>query len=501
MPHFKLILLAFLAVPGLSRAAPVVEFYNSALGHYFMTPDAAEIAGIERGAAGAGWVRTGFEFEPLGPCTSHSGGLCTSRPVCRFYGTPGVGPNSHFYTADPDECRFVHEHDRGWTFEGIAFHAYTVDPSSGDCPAGTQPVHRAYNNRFAANDSNHRYALNAVTQQRMVTRGWIAEGVVFCAARILDTALRIFHLRADGDRSQSPGATCVEEFPVLRSCVGFNNLPVPQYVLGPYAPDSTAARMFAERTGLVSSLVHAVNGPQPEVAAAGSFVQLGGTDRFGIHLSTGPRPPADLTSLNPAYQFQLFPPAAGASDDRFTPWAVAYDTEVEIAVEFDLRVKRVSLSPSSHGYGHPTLNILDRRSGKHFYFVVLAFGDGPPADFVMPDILTGQVIVATTFGAQTPYGRTFAGSLISTPAGYASPEAGGSGGRFEFRIDRMEFQRIVDAVRMLDPALSSSPADYMFDDVHFNTEVAGDGDIGLNLGAYSVKLLRVETGLQIKPRS
>lgn len=489
MSHFKLILLGFLVAPGLAGAAPVVEFYNARLGHYFMTPDAGEIAGIERGDAGPGWVRTGFAFEPLGPCTWRSGRPCPSRPVCRFYGTPGIGPNSHFYTADPDECRFVHEHDRGWTFEGIAFDSYDVDPATGACPAGLHPVHRAYNNRFAANDSNHRYALNGATQERMVARGWLAEGIVFCAARIFDEPLRSFRLRADGDRSQAPGATCLEEFPLLRSCVGFNNIPVPRNLLGPYAPESPEARLFAERTGLVSSTVHTVGGNEPHSAAANAFVQLSGADRFGIYVNTASRGAPTLSSINPAYQFQLFAPAAGRADERFTPWAGAYDTEVEVAIEFDLRVKRVSLAPASHGYGHPTLNLLDLRSGRHFYFVVQSFGSVPPTDFIMSDVVTGQVIVATVFGARTAYGRSFGAGFFATRSGFASGETGGSGGRYEFRIDRAEFQRIIDAARTLDPALSSSPADYMFDDVHFNSEVAGDGEIGLNLGAFAVKLL------------
>ena len=78
--------------------------------------------------------------------------------MCRFYGSLFPGPNSHFYTADAAECASVRS-DPGWTFEGIAFHVGV--PINGACPGGTYPVYRSYNNRFARNDSNHRYTTEA----------------------------------------------------------------------------------------------------------------------------------------------------------------------------------------------------------------------------------------------------------------------------------------------------------------------------------------------------
>ena len=72
---------------------PVVEFYNTNLGNYFITADAGEAAAIDGGSAGPGWIRTGNSFK--------SGG---SAPVCRFYGSQVPGPNSHFYTLAGTEC-------------------------------------------------------------------------------------------------------------------------------------------------------------------------------------------------------------------------------------------------------------------------------------------------------------------------------------------------------------------------------------------------------------
>jgi hypothetical protein len=94
------------------------EFYNIDLQHYFVTAVAAEATAIDNGSAGPGWVRTGASYEVLGgPTTSFlfndPKALLAASPVCRFYGTPGIGPNSHFYTADANECNIVKQ-DPGW---------------------------------------------------------------------------------------------------------------------------------------------------------------------------------------------------------------------------------------------------------------------------------------------------------------------------------------------------------------------------------------------------
>jgi uncharacterized delta-60 repeat protein len=146
----------------------VVEFYNSILDHYFMALDGTEAAGIDAGAAGPAWTRTKVAMRP--------GGLA---PVCRFYGTPGIGPNSHFYTAQPAECALV-QRDPGWTLEGTGF--YTTRVVDAACPAPLVPIHRYYNNRAAEDDSNHRYVRDGDVGLRdfMEARGWIHEGIVFC---------------------------------------------------------------------------------------------------------------------------------------------------------------------------------------------------------------------------------------------------------------------------------------------------------------------------------
>ena len=149
----------------------VVEFYHSGLDNYFITADPIEQAFVDSGAVGA-WGRTGFTFKAGG-----------SSPVCRFYGN-AYGPNSHFYTADENECAgliaIYNPIAKSWKLESYDF--ATTPPVNGNCPSGLVPVYRAYNNGFAKGiDSNHRITSNLAAYQQTVARGWAGEGVVMCA--------------------------------------------------------------------------------------------------------------------------------------------------------------------------------------------------------------------------------------------------------------------------------------------------------------------------------
>ena len=155
----------------------VTEFYNVDLNHYFITANVDEANAIDGGSAGPGWSRTGMSFKAW-----LDGPIPGAAEVCRFYGTPGSGPNSHFYTTIREECVLVKQ-DAGWTYEALGrfWLVRAVGSTPAGCPAGTQPIYRAYNNRFAQNDSNHRYATDVAVYNSMVTMGWSGEGVVMCA--------------------------------------------------------------------------------------------------------------------------------------------------------------------------------------------------------------------------------------------------------------------------------------------------------------------------------
>ncbi|MFO1312638.1 MAG: hypothetical protein U1F41_11320 [Burkholderiales bacterium] len=162
--------MAPLPVPGVGQAL-VVEYYNPALDHYFMTAEPAEMAMLDAGVVVPGWRRTGMAWKAR-PAGSQFG-----LAACRFFGTPGIGPNSHFYTTDAAECAKV-KADPVWTYEGIAFNAQGAD--SGDCGGDRIPVNRLYNNGMGG-QANHRYTTSRSESRQMVANGWIVEGYVFCS--------------------------------------------------------------------------------------------------------------------------------------------------------------------------------------------------------------------------------------------------------------------------------------------------------------------------------
>jgi len=164
----------------LTAHASVVEYYNPDLNNFFITADPVEQTFVDTGAVGR-WQRTGNEFATGGP-----------NQVCRFGGNSNInpatgtfyGPNSHFYTADPNECAglkaLFSPTAKSWKFESNDF--LTTSAVNGTCPAALVPVYRAYNNGFAKGiDSNHRITSNHDAYLQTVAAGSIGEGIVMCA--------------------------------------------------------------------------------------------------------------------------------------------------------------------------------------------------------------------------------------------------------------------------------------------------------------------------------
>ena len=161
--------------PGGAATVDVIEYYNATLDHYFITWIEPEIAHLDAGLTPTRWTRTGQSFKAYAmpqPGTSQ---------VCRFYIPPADG-NSHFFGRSADECAASHRANPDFVLEDPQYMQMYV-PTAGACPAGTQPVYRAFNNRA---DANHRYMTDRVLRDRMAAAGWIPEGdgadrVVMCA--------------------------------------------------------------------------------------------------------------------------------------------------------------------------------------------------------------------------------------------------------------------------------------------------------------------------------
>jgi len=176
--------LMLMASPPSAVTAGVVEFYNAESRHYFLTADDAEKRDLDLGIH-PGWVRTGESFEALATGSRSEGRV---NPVCRYYQATAAAPATHFFSADADECVqvFWKYGASDWFLESDnVFEVALPDKTTGNCPGGTIPVYRVWNQRI---DSNHRYTVKASVKAEMLAAGYVAEGygpegVAMCALR------------------------------------------------------------------------------------------------------------------------------------------------------------------------------------------------------------------------------------------------------------------------------------------------------------------------------
>ena len=165
------------AVPKVMYA---VEYYHAQLDHYFVTADPAEVDYLDTGHF-PGWQRTGMGFNVFDPADTTGMGV----PVCRFYGSPAYGLDTHFYSGSATECADTQRNwPAQWMLESTnVFRIAMPNMMSGACPMGTTPLFRTWNRRT---DSNHRYTMDQAVQRGMMGHGGMAEGygnppVAMCA--------------------------------------------------------------------------------------------------------------------------------------------------------------------------------------------------------------------------------------------------------------------------------------------------------------------------------
>ena len=172
--------LVLMTVPPGVSIVQVDEFHHEGLDRYFITASEIEKQHLDDGSH-PGWVRTGQSFK------AHAAGSSPDRsinPVCRYYGDPQRGLDSHFYSADVGECfRIAWLFRNDWLLESDnVFQVYLPDTVTGACPSDTIAVYRLWNKR---GDSNHRYTTSAAIRDAMLAAGYVLEGyggrAVMCA--------------------------------------------------------------------------------------------------------------------------------------------------------------------------------------------------------------------------------------------------------------------------------------------------------------------------------
>lgn len=161
----------------------VVEYFSSLRNHYFQTANPAEMDALDTGVF-PGWMRTGQSFGAYRTGTAGSSQPLLS-PVCRYYGRPEYGLDTHFFSAFLFECQVVPINwPNVWIEESTDAFATPIPFSyDGSCPPGTLPVYRLFNGKA---DVNHRYTTSLAVRSEMIANGWIPEGfgsigVAMCA--------------------------------------------------------------------------------------------------------------------------------------------------------------------------------------------------------------------------------------------------------------------------------------------------------------------------------
>ena len=158
----------------------VIEYFIIPLNKYFITGRTGEKAALD--GVPASFRRTGAKFSAFAAAGAPAG----TESICRFYLPPAKGgPNTHFY-GRPGDCELIRgTNNPVFQYEGEDF-AVQI-PASGVCPASApNTVYRAFNNRGAQNDGNHRYTNTLARYNEMIAKGFVGEGPVFCSSSATD---------------------------------------------------------------------------------------------------------------------------------------------------------------------------------------------------------------------------------------------------------------------------------------------------------------------------
>jgi hypothetical protein len=444
---------------------------NERTGHFVLLGD-EEAAAVERGSAGPGWVRTGQSFTEVAYTGSIEPPLAL-RPVCRFY-SPLY--NSHFFTANPDECASLKRPGREWVFEKNAFFVTDVGPV---CLMG-QPIYRVYNNRHAVGDAAHRFTPDAATRDQMIAAGFVDEGVAWCSNKNTfgpKKSYVMFDVKiADASSCDGQVGACVRlvQQPALPNLV---------QALTPDYPQQTL-----EVTGEQNLDVHTAQSvDNPDAIIRHSFVQLfkqPSVAPIGFHVTsldrTGAGPYASMSAM------YVLPGGALGSrggDEPLFPWSgPQHRTLVFTMFVQAATVKRADAS--SHAYGTLVAQFATT-SGRSFYVTVQVYGTVPPGDFTAPDVTTGQPIVSTVFRADPAFGASHGAQFVACD-GQSSCTSSRSD--FEFRMTDADFAKALQRARTLDPALSADTADYFVAQFRMQNEIYGDAEIGASVDRFSMQL-------------
>jgi hypothetical protein len=163
---------ASVTAPSGPPTVKVVEYHHAAFDHYFITPVPDEITLLDaRAPPFQDWSRTGLSFNAY----AKSGAPAGSVAICRFFNTTFAPKSSHFYAARGFGCEATIAKFPDWNLEDDNLFTTMLPDAGGNCPAGTIPLYRMYNNGMGG-APNHRFVTSLTERQKMLDQGFVAEG-------------------------------------------------------------------------------------------------------------------------------------------------------------------------------------------------------------------------------------------------------------------------------------------------------------------------------------
>ncbi len=158
------------AQSGPGTKVTIVEFFNAALNHYFITPNDGEIVLLGKPPF-QDWQPTGLAFSGYAAGQAPGGAV----GVCRFFNDHFLGISTHFYAPHGLGCEQTITGFPDWTLESAELFDAMLPAADGSCPAGNIPVYRMFNNGMGG-APNHRFTTSLAVRQQMIDAGYTPEG-------------------------------------------------------------------------------------------------------------------------------------------------------------------------------------------------------------------------------------------------------------------------------------------------------------------------------------
>ncbi len=454
----------------------VVEYVNEGTGHYMLFSQSSEEGRwIDNGGDGGLWTRTGyaFTFAPSNSCTAQL------PPVCRFYSPLH---NTHFFTPYAAECAALKQPESGWVFEGNEFHAPL--PTSTGCPGTTLVVRRLFDG-----GSDHRYSADAAIIAKMIERGWVDEGIGFCADAAGLAPERSFNSSTNGAPRLADCEANVGPCVALARLAPMPTL-IPQYLPPNYIRGNPffplvggvvgvgGGYFYTSRTEDSSDLL------QHSFYLKGAYVEGSGFDGIGgYHIVGGDRLSGPYAGTHLTYQL---PVAAGPDpDERVFPWRLGRERELVVTSVVSVRTV-TRANPSSHAYGMPLIHFTASASGRSLYVTLQSFGTSPGGDYIGTDYVTGWAIVSTSLRENPLFGRRLSGNFAQLAPGYSTgcmPRT-----TFKFELSKADFQKVLGHASTVDPELSTDPADYFLASFRHHNETYLDATLGMAIYGLTLEI-------------